>query len=168
MRLHSDILTRTAVLAALNLASHDTPEDHFGVMISDLIDHGSRIRDHAFEIALEGYGERHTRARAWGVPQRGKGDQTYTARAASYDDWGYFIARIFDKDPAAVFGPYKGRDDFDAQTRYKFCIDADGDADGFPSIVTTVAPEPFEVIAVGTYDPIADRLVLAAFTGDPR
>jgi hypothetical protein len=40
--------------------------------------------------------------------------------AATYDEWGWFIAEIFDRDPNAKFGYYKSRDDFNEQTKWKF------------------------------------------------
>jgi hypothetical protein len=33
-------------------------------------------------------------------------------RAASYDDWGWFLAELFDAHPDAKAGPYKGIDGF--------------------------------------------------------
>jgi hypothetical protein len=161
MRLHTDKLQYVDILRALT-ASWETSPDGGGYHADVVERKGSRTRDHAFEIALVGLSSRHKRARAWGE-KRASGyylDRSSNPRAASYDDWGYFIAQLFKLDPDAVFGPYKGVDDFNAQTKHRFELDN--------GIVTTVAPEPFEVIAVGSYDADADRLVLAAFTGDPR
>lgn len=44
--------------------------------------------------------------------------------AATYDEWGHFLAALFDLDPTAVAGPYKSRDDFHAQTSGKYRIAA--------------------------------------------
>jgi hypothetical protein len=40
--------------------------------------------------------------------------------AATYDEWGYFIAEVFKRDPAAKFGQYDGADDFNAKTHGQF------------------------------------------------
>lgn len=37
--------------------------------------------------------------------------------AATYDEWGWFIAEIFLADPRAKFGPYKDATDFHRQTK---------------------------------------------------
>jgi hypothetical protein len=148
MRLHTDKLTYSDVIRAVVLSYEDNPNGG-GYFADAVVEHGSRVRDHAFEIALEGLGSRHTRARAWGQGSYGKGSQEHAPRAATYDDWGYFIAQVFLKDPDAVFGPYKGRDDFDEKTRFKFAIEDER--------------SPFTIVAAGTYDGKDDSLVLAAW-----
>lgn len=40
--------------------------------------------------------------------------------AATYDEWGWFIARIFALDPKAKFGPYRGPLHFHQETEGKF------------------------------------------------
>lgn len=40
--------------------------------------------------------------------------------AASYDEWGWFIADIFDRDPNASFGHYKTRALFNEITKGKY------------------------------------------------
>lgn len=40
--------------------------------------------------------------------------------AASWTEWGWFIARVFDQDPSARVGPYKGQADFDSTTSGRF------------------------------------------------
>jgi hypothetical protein len=40
--------------------------------------------------------------------------------AATYDEWGWFIAELFERDPDAKFGHYKSYDDFHAQTKTRF------------------------------------------------
>ncbi len=72
--------------------------------------HGSRKRDHAFEVALRGYGARHTRHVNTG--QRGAGDEY----AATYSDWGHWLAKLFEKDPRMIAGQYASRADFHTQT----------------------------------------------------
>jgi hypothetical protein len=150
MRLHTDKLTYVDILRALTASWETSPDG--GGFHADVVDpKGSRTRDHAFEIALVGFGSRHKRARAWGQGSYGKGDQSNAPRAATYDDWGYFIAQIFEADPNAVFGPYKGQQDFNRQTRFKFAIDDE--------------PSPFTIVAAGVYVGKDDSLVLDAFAG---
>lgn len=79
--------------------------------------HGSRSRDHAFEVKLgsdikiKGDGRRWTNSGTYG-----KGGNY----AATYDEWGWLIAEIFEQDPEAIFGNYDGRDDFHRQTKYAY------------------------------------------------
>lgn len=40
--------------------------------------------------------------------------------AATYDEWGWFIAELFELDPDATFGHYKGINDFHKQTKTRF------------------------------------------------
>lgn len=40
--------------------------------------------------------------------------------AASWTEWGWFIARVFERDPHARCGDYHGRADFDKQTDGRF------------------------------------------------
>lgn len=40
--------------------------------------------------------------------------------AASWTEWGWFIARVFEIDPDARVGDYKGVDDFNRQTHDRF------------------------------------------------
>ena len=44
--------------------------------------------------------------------------------AATYDEWGWFIAELMHRDPGAVFGKYKGLDSFNTQTGYLFVREA--------------------------------------------
>ncbi len=59
-----------------------------------------------FELFLKGYGERHVRARNFGKD----------GKAATWDDWGIFITRLFRIDRDAKIGQYDGKDDFIEQT----------------------------------------------------
>ncbi len=59
-----------------------------------------------------------------GTPRRfttyGAGD----ARAASWSDWGRFLAELFEIDPEAVCDYYASADDFHAKTAGRFLADA--------------------------------------------
>lgn len=105
MRIHTDTLTAQDLYQASG-PLHD-------VIVDRCERHGSRSRDHAFEVALEGYGDRHTRNRNFSY-QKGYG------KAATYDDWGYWLAELFRRDPRMIAGPYNGATDFHTQTSWKY------------------------------------------------
>jgi hypothetical protein len=103
MRLHSDILTAADLHAA-------TPDE----VIASVSNHGSRKRARAFEVSLEGLGDRHTRKKNSG--QYGAGYEF----AASWDDWGIWLAALYEIDPNLNATYYTSREDFYAQTaRYQ-------------------------------------------------
>lgn len=52
-----------------------------------------------------------------GRKQVANGDRIW---AATYDEWGWFIAEIFECDPNAKFGYYKNYDDFHEKTGHLF------------------------------------------------
>ena len=87
---------------------------------------GSRTRRYAADVHLV----------SW---VGGKGtDHPYRSNsgwAATYDEWGWFLAHVFAADPSAIAGPYKGIDDFHAQV--------DGKAPGRGQ-----DPRPFRLVPV--------------------
>jgi hypothetical protein len=109
MRLHTDLLTASDLYRALP-----------SCVELDEIQRGSRSRDHAFEVALIGRGTRHTRRRNTG--QRGADGYSY---AATWSDWGRWLAALFTIDPHAIAGHYNGAADFHAKTYWLFADDAD-------------------------------------------
>jgi len=113
MRLHSDTLDGMAVRGALESA-RDAGRISWSVGFMTLDTKGSRSRARGFEIRLEAEpGDGHRRTN---TGTRGAGDYY----AATWDEWGYFIAELFALDPAAIFGGYDGAADFHAQTKGKF------------------------------------------------
>lgn len=42
--------------------------------------------------------------------------------AATWDEWGYFMAEVFARDESAVFGPYDGVDSFREMTKGAYGI----------------------------------------------
>lgn len=107
MRIHTDLLSYGDVL--------DAAEGLPGVYV-DATPHGSRTRQGAFEIRLEGNGyPRNT----------GKYGADRHETCATWDEWGVVLGRLFDKDPDMLCGSakhpvYDGKDDFDAQTDHRF------------------------------------------------
>lgn len=87
MRIHSDSISELEVRKAARIA---------GVNFTSLSLHGSRRRDHAFNVILTGSSPRN---------QNGGPD-----KAATWDEWGVFLSRLFALDPA-MFTPYYGSED---------------------------------------------------------
>lgn len=106
MKIHSDIITREDLFNSL-------PKFNLEVEVTM---HGSRKRARAFNVGLQ-----------WDGPKV-KGDGRYRRNygtsgggfdqpwAATYDEWGEWLARLFEIDPDAIAGSYNGREDFIAQT----------------------------------------------------
>jgi hypothetical protein len=141
MRLHTS-LTYPQILAALNAAKQDgrIAED---VMLT-CTHHRSSTHQRAFEIQLGAY-DKHSLP-AGTVDQHGRkmsvrryknggnigatsdtgfGHGDESVWAATYDEWGWFIAEIFAADPEALWGSpknpqYENADDFNRLTCRKF------------------------------------------------
>lgn len=108
MRLHTDTLTRTEIREAARVAGH-------GVHVQ-IIDHGSRKRDHAFEVTLTGTSNRRPNS---GTSRNDNGD-TY---AATWDEWGMFFASLYKIDPDMIAGAaYADAGDFHYKTGSRFEI----------------------------------------------
>lgn len=121
MILYTDTIARNDVWAALNRAkwNHKVTND------IDLVQfdgpNRSRNRKFSFKIQLGTYDKTSgpTKSRHYkNSGQYGAGD----VWAATYDEWGWFIAELFAVDPDAIFGPYKGLDSFNAQTANKYIL----------------------------------------------
>lgn len=76
------------------------------VTIAHSAKHGSRKRTGAVEIRLHGSSPRNTQAN--------------DGKAATWDEWGVFISRVFESDPEAIVGQYQTVDMFEEVTRYRF------------------------------------------------
>lgn len=101
MRLHTDTLTSSDLYAAAKIARVDL----------DLTSHGSRSKDHAFNVLLTGESRR--RPNSGG---RGAGDDY----AATWDQWGVFLSVLFGLDPHMVTPYYADADEFHARTSDRF------------------------------------------------
>jgi hypothetical protein len=111
MRIHCDH-TKTSDLFRAESAIADKAPD---VVVHLLSIHGSRSRKVAYEVALRGEGARHTRRPNTGIS--GANNDEY---AATHDDWGHFIAALYQNDPTAKIGPYKSRTHFHVVTKDKY------------------------------------------------
>lgn len=101
MIIHSDKLTRDDFYSAAKAS---------GVEIVDVVSKGSRSRKGAFNFAISGSG-RH--GGQWGT-------QDY--KAATWDEWGIFLAKLFAIDPESHTGKYGylSAEHFDWMTGYRF------------------------------------------------
>ena len=119
MKLHSNILTDNDVFAALQRAK-DAGKVDTSVMFEEIQGKGSRSHKQAWEVKLGWYGDKvKGDGRRWtNSGTRGNGGNY----AATYDEWGWFIAELYAKDENAVFGQYKGYDDFMNQTRFAYDV----------------------------------------------
>jgi hypothetical protein len=135
MKFHTS-LTETEVRACLERAKSDgdMPADvEFDVFGTA----GSRTHPRAYEIHLA-TSQRDTRADGKtrsSSPLAGGNGLRY---AATYDEWGYFLAEFFAADPAAKAGPYKSKADFHARTQYAYAMGMDE----LPAGTRPADPEP--------------------------
>jgi hypothetical protein len=96
MRIHSDTLTGPDVLNAMVfLNDAELIPHHVGFEV--LTEHRSRKRARAFEVKLNTYVKEPGDGRSWRNSGRYGAGAEY---AATYDEWGYFLAALFRKDPA--------------------------------------------------------------------
>lgn len=116
MRLHSDKLISSDIYSSLTQVKKlGLVSNHVYFYIDD--ERGSRKRTRAWEIQLG------TDVKIKGDKRGYKNSGKYgadTIYAATYDEWGWYIAALFEKDPDLIFGTYKGVDDYNRQTKHKF------------------------------------------------
>lgn len=112
MRIHSDVIVSRHIYDATDYATkltHETAEEngvyvHATVRPTRMELHGSRKRARAFDILLTGTNTRDQ----YGNPR---------TPAATYDEWGNFLAYLFMVDKAMVCDYYDGADDFHTKTK---------------------------------------------------
>lgn len=142
MRIHTDKLTFQRIQDAMaeakrkgRIAKHVTFET--------LKAHNSRDYDRSFEVRLEAYtkvdgdGRRYANSGSYGAA---------TAYTATYDEWGWFLAELYEIDPYMRVGSksypiYSSDDDFHERTGLSYHPQslreaiADGDGDPYPFVV---------------------------------
>jgi hypothetical protein len=145
MKLHTK-LTKHDVVTALSdavMAGKVSPAIDF----AELSEGSSRTHARRFEVQL---GTHNQHSLLWGATDQ-RGDVMHVRRvrqngggngmkwAATYDEWGWFMAQVFARDSGAVFGGaspksfgYRGLADFHAKTGNKF----------IPAITTTTSAAP--------------------------
>lgn len=112
MRVHSKIIT----IRDIHRATENLP----GVYAS-VSEHGSRTHGTAFEVSLEGNGY------ARNTGNRGAAHPIYdeAPKGATWDEWGAFLAALYQVDPDAVWGSvkrpvYRNENHFDHVTNSRF------------------------------------------------
>lgn len=112
MHIHSSVLAAVDFASAAHAVSEDAPD----IYVDSCSVHGSRKRTHGFKVALRGYGARHTRR-----PNSGRyGATSDNSFAATYDDWGYWLAELYRRDDGMLAAHYGGAEDFHKQTENKY------------------------------------------------
>ncbi len=109
MKIHSNVLTHDHFADAAHYASKASGGEVWTIREDE---RGSRSHARAFDVILVGdgtFGRRRTMS--------GEGI------AATWAQWGHFLAALYRIDPNAKAGPYNGADDFHGQTREAFHID---------------------------------------------
>jgi hypothetical protein len=125
MKFHTDKLTAYDMAFALQEACNAGEVDH-SVGFTEFGYAGSRSHDHAFTFKL-GYWDKQpgrTNRRQNGGNSGGGSSLPF---AASYDEWGFYLSRLFALDPGAkVAGSYKNAADFHNATHgaYEMAVSA--------------------------------------------
>jgi len=123
MRLHSDILITRDIETALQQCKHDGTVDGF-VQFETFDVKKSRSRANGFEIQLGWYGTKVPGdGRRWKNTGNRGANSEYNANgvyAATYDEWGYFIAELFRLDADLTFGHYTSLEVFHEMTKYAY------------------------------------------------
>lgn len=109
MKIHTDILNHSNLVDAMNAAGRYAPS----VSLNVNSEHKSNSHRRAFDVALRGNGQRHTRRPNPGFRGALRNDEY----AATHDDWGYFLAAVYAQDPNAKTGEYHNAEDFHAKTK---------------------------------------------------
>lgn len=117
MRIHSDRLTYRDLIAAARVARADI----------EMTDHDSKSRDRAFDVHLTGESRRRPNRRGQGDPD---------AYAATWDQWGVFLAALYERDDRLVTPYYSDASDFADRTGDRFgapetVMESDGYHDRF-------------------------------------
>lgn len=114
MRIHTDKLTEDTILIALNVeiaAERIAPLVGFKI----LREHRSQSRARAFEIQLDAYGKTPGDGRRVGNSGQFGSDDSGRF-AATYDEWGWLLAALFELDPGMTSSYYSSADDFHEKT----------------------------------------------------
>lgn len=126
MKIHTDVLTNRDLIDASLIAR---------VEFDKWRDRGSRIRDHAFEVTLFGESRRRPNNRG-----RFDADQY----AATWDQWGVFLAVLFDRDPHMFTPYYADADHFHRATGERFRVEGYWPADAHGDHRFTFTGTPYE------------------------
>jgi hypothetical protein len=115
MRIHSDILDRADLFEARAYAAS---KGEGQIYWNTLSSHGSKSRNHAFNVKLEGDGTVGKRRVNYGTASGERwSDRPF---AATWNQWGWFLGYLFAIDPDMTCTYYSSADDFHAKTRFQF------------------------------------------------
>jgi len=122
MKLHSDTLTTDDIYAALRSSiEYDEVAPH--VILDMFRPAGSRSRAKAWDIHLGTYTQdRDATGKMRRRPTNSTRQGDLADYTATYSEWGWFIARLFELDSDLMFGPYKSFEDFGRATRLMFSL----------------------------------------------
>lgn len=109
MRIHTDTIDWTDVSRAVTIIPN---------AYAEVTSHGSRKRHHALEVKLTAT-DRGEGRRAGNTGQYGARDLE-DGYALMWDEWGDVIARLYEKDPTALIGPYESAEHFHWTTGGRF------------------------------------------------
>lgn len=124
MRIHSNTLVAVDFREVLD-HEHDAGRIASSVSFKELTVHGSQSHVRAFEVQLESWGKVDGDGRRSGN-SGSYGPMGYDSNyAATWDEWGWLLAGLFQIDPRAVCGSakhptYDGLDDFDNKTAFTY------------------------------------------------
>lgn len=105
MKIHTDSLTVIDLVDASNRAGDR--------VVAEFTEHGSRKRARSFNVTLSGTSGRRQNP--------GHGGGSRENHAATWDEWGMFLAELFRRDPEATIpGVYDTSGDFDYKTACRF------------------------------------------------
>jgi hypothetical protein len=106
MMIRTDKIQRSDLFRAL--------EEVSPLLDLEVTQHRSRTHARGFRVTLTWTGEK---VKGDGRYRRNYGTGQWNAPlAATWDEWGEWMDKLFTIDPGAVIGQYKGRDDFMRQT----------------------------------------------------
>lgn len=97
----------------------------------------SRTHPHGYKIQLGTFDKTSGPTRSRHYKNSGQYGADTTVWAASYTEWGWFLAEIFDQDPDAKFGDYKDYTDFHAKTENRY-----GAGTPIPNSDARTTPQP--------------------------
>lgn len=122
MKIHSDVIGRLSLYEATSVASRTAD----GRAFVEIEQGGSRSRNNAFNVKLSGDGTANKRRVNPGTA-RGV-DRSNLDYAATWSQWGWFLAALYRVDPLMVCPNYADATAFHAATRFAFT--------GTPVVVT--------------------------------
>lgn len=110
MRVHTDVLDVFDFWDAADTANRNLRENDIDrIVVADITEHGSRVRRRSFEVLLSGDSSRNV--------------QNHDYKAATWDQWGEFLAALFDADETVTIPKlYESKDHFHWVTSGRYAL----------------------------------------------